>query len=117
VIALPTFLRPIGALAAILAALIAAGPALAEMLDTPECRHDLVAANALISGIAAREKQFVPGNLPKNCGLLRQNLTDLIKAREPMDRCMTGHDHAENIGQIDDSIGDIRTVLADKCRK
>jgi hypothetical protein len=34
-----------------------------------------------------------------------------------MDRCITGHDHGENLAQMDDSIGDIRAVLADKCRK
>ena len=25
---------------------------------------------------------------------------DMVKAREPMDRCITGHDHGENLGQI-----------------
>jgi hypothetical protein len=47
--------------------------------------------------------------------LLKQNLADMVKAREPMDRCLTGHEHGETIGQMDDSIGDIRAVLASKC--
>jgi hypothetical protein len=113
VIGLRAFSLAVGALAAMLAAT----SAVAEMLDTPECRHDLATANAFITGIAVREKQFVPGNLAKNCGLLRQNLADLVKAREPIDRCMTGHDHAENIGHMDGSISDVRAVLADKCGK
>jgi hypothetical protein len=90
---------------------------MADTLKTPDCQRGLAAANALIGAIAAREKQFVPNNLAKNCRLLRQNLADLIKAREPMARCLTGHDQSENVGQIDDSIGDIRAVLADKCQK
>lgn len=94
-----------------------AGSALADLVDTPACRIDLAAANALIQRIANREKQFVAGNLALNCRLLRQNLDDMIKARDPMDRCVTGHDHEENLGQIDASIGDIRAVLADKCQK
>jgi hypothetical protein len=89
----------------------------ADTVRTPECQRDLAAANALIDGITAREKQFVQGNLAKNCALLRQNLVEMVKAREPMDRCLTGHDHDENVGQMDHSIGDIRAVLADKCRK
>ena len=103
--------------AAAFAVLLTAGTAWADTVRTPDCQSDLAAANALISGIAAREKQFVKGDLAKNCALLRQNLVDVVKAREPMDRCLTGHDHDENVGQLDDSIGDIRTVLADKCGK
>ena len=103
--------------AGVLVMLLTAGPALADIVDTPACRRDLAGANALISAIAAREKEFVVGDLVKNCALLRRNLTDMVKARGPMDRCMTGHDHGENLGQIDASIGDIRAVLAAKCGK
>jgi hypothetical protein len=103
--------------AASFAALLIAGTAWADTVSTPDCQRDLASANALINGIAAREKQFVKGNLAKNCALLRQNLVDLTNARGPMDRCLTGHDHGENVGQIDDSIEDVRAVLADKCAK
>jgi hypothetical protein len=100
-----------------LAAMLAAGPSVADIVNTPGCQRDLATANGLINGIAAREKLFVPNDLAKNCGLLKQNLADMLKAREPLDRCVTGHDHGENLAQIDDSMGDIRAVLADKCRK
>src|ERR1700722_9047479 len=103
--------------AAALAVLLAAAQAAADVVNTPECRRDLATANGLINAIAARESQFVAKDLAKNCALLTQNLTDMLKAREPMDRCITGHDHGENLGQMDASIGDIRAVLADKCRK
>ena len=56
-------------------------------------------------------------DLVKNCALLKQNLIDMTRARGPLDRCVTGHDHGENLGQIDASMEDIRAVLADKCRK
>jgi hypothetical protein len=98
-------------------AVFAVSPALADALKTPECQRDLAMANGLIEAIAAREKQFVVGDVARNCRLMQQNLVDLIKARDPMDRCITGHDHGENLGQIDDSIGDIRALLADKCQK
>ena len=104
-------------IASALALLLAGGPAEADMVRTPDCQRDLAMANGLISAIAAREKQFIKGDLARNCALLRQNLVDLVKAREPMDRCVTGHDHGENLGQMDASIEDIRAVLADKCGK
>jgi hypothetical protein len=104
-------------MAGTLATMLSAGSAAADLVNTPECQRDLARANALITAIAAREKQFVPGDLAKNCTLLKQNLDDLLKAREPMDRCITGHDHGENLGQMDDSIDDIRAVLADKCQR
>ena len=90
---------------------------MADTLKTPDCQRDLASANALILAIAAREKQFVPDNLEKNCRLLRQNLADLVRARAPLARCLTGYDLSENVGRMDGSIGDIRTVLADKCQK
>jgi hypothetical protein len=98
-------------------AILATTPAQADIVKTPECQRGLAAANALIQAITAREKQFVAGDLTRNCRLLRQNLADMVKAREPMDRCITGHDHGENLGQMDASIGDIRALLAEKCQK
>jgi hypothetical protein len=114
--ALMPFVRALQATGA-LVAILAAEPVLADALSTPECRRDLATANGLIDAIAAREKQFVPNNLVKNCQLLKQNLVDMVKAREPMDRCLTGHEHGETVGQMDASIGDIRAVLAAKCQK
>ena len=60
-----------------LAAMLASGPAMADAVNTPECRRDLAAANRHIEAIRAREKRFVPGNLTRNCPLLRQNLADM----------------------------------------
>ncbi|HWD57011.1 MAG TPA: hypothetical protein VG308_01940 [Stellaceae bacterium] len=104
-------------LAGTLATLLTSAAAEADTVKTPDCQRDLAMANRLVTAIAAREKQFVKGDLARNCALLRQNLVDLVKAREPMDRCITGHDHGENLGQIDASIEDVRAVLAEKCGK
>jgi hypothetical protein len=94
---------------------VAAGSAVGGLVDTPECRQALATANRHVEAVAAREKKFVPGDMTTNCRLLRQNLDDMTKAIRPMDRCMTGHDHSENVGQMAASIGDIRQVLAAKC--
>ena len=104
-------------LAALLALLIAVEPAAADAVQTPQCQRDLATAIQLINAIQAREKRFVPGDMAKNCQLLQQNLVDMVKAREPMDRCVTGHEHGETIGQLDASLADIRAVLAGNCQK
>lgn len=98
-----------------LAAMLASGPTMADAVNTPACRRDLAAANRHIEAIRAREKRFVPGDLTRNCPLLRQNLADMVAAREPMDRCLKGHEQGETVAQIEASIGDIRDVLAGNC--
>jgi hypothetical protein len=98
-----------------LAAMLASGPAMADAVNTTECRRDLAAANRHIEAIRTREKRFVAGNLARNCPLLRQNLADMVAAREPMDRCLKGHEQGETVAQIDASIEDIRDVLAGNC--
>lgn len=106
-----------GAIPAVFLGLIAAGPAAAEARDTPECQRDLAAGVQLINAIQAREKRFVRGDMINNCRLLQQNLADMVRAREPMDRCLVGHEHGETIAQLDDSISDIRAALAGNCQK
>ena len=110
-LAAPTF-----AVAAAIAALPLATPAGADEVRTPECQRQLAASVQLINAIQAREKRFIRGDMVRNCQLLRQNLTDMVKAREPMDRCLTGHQKGETTGQLDASIDDIRAVLAGNCQ-
>jgi hypothetical protein len=98
---------------------VAAGatPCWAGAIDTPECRRDLALANRLIEAVAARENSVRPGDFDGLCRLLRQNLKDMVAAREPMNRCLTGHDRGENVGQMDVSIDDIRSILARRCTR
>ena len=90
-------------------------PASAGIVDTPECRRDLALADQLVHGVRLRENSVQRGDFAGLCRLLRQNLQDMIRAREPMARCMTGHDRGENVAQIDASIDDIRFVLSRNC--
>ena len=101
---------------ALLLALVSAAPAGAGIVDTYECRRDLAMADRLVHGVRLRENSVQQGDFVGLCRLLRQNIVDMVKAREPMARCMTGHDQGENVAQMDASIGDIRTVLARHCR-
>jgi hypothetical protein len=87
----------------------------AGSVETPTCRRDLAAADALIHGIRLREHSVSPGDWAGLCRLLRQNLQDMSRARGLMESCLTGHDRGENIAQMDASIGDIRYVLDTRC--
>ena len=101
------------------AVVLAAGwvscPAAAGIVETPECRRDLALADQRIHAVRLRENSVQPGDYVGLCRLLRQNLQDMTQAREPMARCMTGHERGENVGQMDASIEDIRFVLAKHC--
>jgi hypothetical protein len=101
--------------AVVMAAGWATGPAPAGIVETPECRRDLALADQLIHGVRLREKRVQPGDYVGLCRLLRQNLQDMTRAREPMARCMIGHERGENVGQMDASLEDIRFVLAKHC--
>ena len=98
--------------------LISAGlawPAMAGVVETAECRRDLAVADRLIHAVRLRENSVQRGDFAGLCRLLRQNLQDMTTAREPMARCMTGHDRGENVAQMDATIEDIRFVLAKNC--
>jgi hypothetical protein len=101
--------------AALLISLLIGPSALASHLDTPECQRDLAVAGQLVKGIAKREGSVKPGDIAGACALLQQNLPEMIKARNAMDRCLTGHDLGENVGQMDASIEDIRYALRRRC--
>jgi len=89
--------------------------AVAGIIDSPECRRDLTMADQLIHAVRLRENSVQPGDFVGLCRLLRQNLQDMTRAREPMARCMTGHERGENVGQMDASLDDIRFVLSKHC--
>ncbi len=90
-----------------------ASPAWAQ---SASCARDLADADALVAAVQARDKDFTDNDDAKNCRLLRQNRADMIVATQAMKRCLTGHDRSENVGQMEDSLGDVDAVLAAKCR-
>src|SRR5439155_12258554 len=94
------------------AGVLIATPGTAGIVDTPQCRRDLAMADQLVHAVRLRENSVQPGDYAGLCRLLRQNLQDMTRAREPMARCMIGHDRGENVAQMDASIGDIRMVIA-----
>src|SRR5262249_35174890 len=95
----------------------AVAPAAAQLVDTPQCRRDIAAANRLVHAIRAREAQFVPGDMATNFRLLRRTLPDMTAPRGPMDRCLSGPDHDETVAQMDTSIEDINGMIARHCAR
>jgi hypothetical protein len=74
-------------------------------------------ANQLIEAVAKREDSVKRGDIDGLCRVLRLNLQDMVQAREPMNRCLIGHAHGENVGQMGASIGDIRYAIAHHCQR
>ena len=92
-----------------------ATPAAADIVQTSQCRADLARAHRLIGDIRARENTVARGDIAGLCVLLRRNRSDMAEAGKLMDRCMSGHERGENVGQIMASLGDINLVLQRRC--
>lgn len=95
-------------------------PGRAAIVDTPDCRRDLATADQLIAAIRQRESgidnSVRKGDFAGACRYVRANYRDMSAAREQMNRCMTGFEKRENVGQLDASLDDIRHVLAARCQ-
>jgi hypothetical protein len=100
----------------ILALAVSSSATMAATVNTPQCRADLARADQLVSEIAARQNSVKSGDMAGLCALLRRNRTDMTEATKLMDRCFTGHEHRENVGQMAASLGDINAVLARRCK-
>jgi hypothetical protein len=91
-------------------------PALAGTVDTPQCRADLPRAQALIEAVAARDRQGPISDNARLCAVLRRNSADMRGAAEILNRCLTGHERGENVGQLVASVEDVNAVIARRCR-
>lgn len=93
-----------------------ASPALAGMVETPQCRADLTRAHRLIQDVSARDRKGKEANAARICATLKRNRTDMAAAAEILDRCLTGHERGENVGQLRASVADVDAVMARHCR-
>jgi hypothetical protein len=91
-------------------------PAMAATVNSPACNRDLMRADQLIRGVAARENSVRKGDIAGLCRLLRLNQTEMTQARDLMNPCMTGRDQSENVGQLDASLADIKYAIGKQCR-
>ena len=85
--------------------------------DTPDCLSALDNANRLMRGVEARQMRFSRHDPTENCRLLRDNLADLIAARDPLDRCLVGNERTKSLGQLDAGVDRVRAQLIANCRR
>lgn len=90
--------------------------ALAQVVETPQCRADLARASDLVDQIAARDRAGPIADPTRLCAALRLNAGQMHEARDAMQRCLRGHAQRENVGQMDASLDDIASVLTRRCR-
>lgn len=95
---------------------ILAANALAQVVETPQCRASLARASDLVDQIAARDRTGPIADPTQLCAALRLNAAQMREARDAMHRCLRGHAQRENVGQMDASLEDISAVLARRCR-
>lgn len=91
-------------------------PALAATIDTPQCRADLPRAARLIDAVAARDRAGPIRDTARLCAALRLNRRDMAGAADILNRCLTGHERGENVGQLRASVADVDAAIARRCR-
>lgn len=93
-----------------------ASPALAGMVETPPVpRRPDARASADFRMFLATGRARRPMSA-RICATLKRNRTDMAAAAENPDRCLTGHERGENVGQLRASVADVDAVMARHCR-
>lgn len=100
--------------AVLMLASVIATPALVAAQEDARCGAQLRRAWGLVSVVAGRDRggPYAPAEI---CGVLRANLRDMRESTEIMKRCMAGRSLRENVGQMEASMEDVRTVVAGRC--
>ncbi len=84
-----------------------------------DCAGELAEADTLVHAVRLREPDIdarhAKGDVEGTCELLRANFADMTKARGQMERCMTGYEKRENLGQMDVSLDDLGHVIGSYC--
>jgi hypothetical protein len=113
-----SYLSSLGALpsAFILLASIGLGARLADAQEfAPGCNADLAAVDASFGETLDRLDSVANGSDVEKCAAYRHHVDVMLKGREVFLRCIPeGRDQTENVVQLEVSIADFETIIANK---
>jgi hypothetical protein len=79
------------------------------------CNADLAAVDASFEETIARLDGVANGGDAEKCAAYRHHVDVMLKGREVFLRCLPeGHDQTENVLQLEVSIVDFESIIADK---
>lgn len=83
--------------------------------ETPAaCKADLAEIALSFDETLARLDKAAKGDKAEKCAAYRHHIDVMIRGREVFLRCLTGFEQQENVLQLDVSIGDFRTIVANQ---
>ncbi len=99
------------ALLALSAASVAAQP------GSSACRVDLEANDKRFEQTMAKLESVKNGTQAQKCEAYRSHVKIMEQGREVFARCNTGTTQRENVGQMNDSIGDFQELIRRRCTR
>lgn len=92
------------------------GAALAQPRPVPvTCGRDLFQLDGEMHRQLRLMQSAYNADTKTQCGVWRDHVTFLRKARGIFATCQTGRQREENVGQMDGSIADFRVLLVQRC--
>jgi hypothetical protein len=95
--------------------LFAVAPAQAQV--PAGCTADLAANDKRFEETLARLESVKNGTQAQRCAAYRSHVQIMQRAIPVFDRCTTGLGRRENIGQMNDSIGDFQEIIRRNCTR
>lgn len=81
---------------------------------SPACKADLADVGVRFDETLKRLDKAARGDQGEKCAAYRRHVDVMVHGREVFLRCLTGFDQRENVLQLDVSIGDFRTIVANQ---
>lgn len=95
--------------------LVAAGVAQAQQPVPATCSRDLFQNEAGMQREQTRLRAVGNAPLPEQCRVWREHVGFLQKARGVFATCMTGARREDNVRNMDESLGEYRVLLRERC--
>jgi hypothetical protein len=80
-----------------------------------DCRDDLAAVEKSFEETMARLESVKDGTQAQKCVAYRSHVEIMTRARDVFQRCQSGTTQRENVGQMNDSIGDFMEIIRRRC--
>jgi hypothetical protein len=100
------------ALAIVLALIV---PTVAAGAAPKTCARELAVTEASLLKTAIRLQAATHASQDEKCATYRTHAHVVSKAREVFERCSTGRDREQDIGQMDGVLSQVKSVLASTC--
>jgi hypothetical protein len=100
---------------ALAVALALVASAVAAAAGPTTCARELAVIETTLLKAAIRMQAVANISQDQKCATYRTNAEVVTKAREVFDRCSTGPDREQDIGQMDGVLSEVRSALATTC--